>query len=133
MTYFIWTNSLNTGVDLIDDDHRQLVGMINALNDAIAEGRGQDVMGKVLDNMILYCRVHFGREEGVMQLTNYPKYQQHKREHEKLLHEIDLLKKDYDKGVTVNSTHMAKMLGDWLRNHIVSVDMQLAAALKANS
>lgn len=131
MTYFVWSNGLNTGNDLIDDDHRKLVGMINALYDAMSEGRGSDVMGRVLDNLITYTKVHFHREEAEMLRRNYPKYPEHKREHDKFIADINRLKTEFDNGVTINSTHVGKMLSDWLRNHIVKVDMQLAAAIKA--
>ena len=131
MTYFAWGSYLNTGHEMIDNDHRQLVGMINALYDAIEKKQGQGVMGKVLDNLLLYCKVHFQREEDEMQRIHYPKYLAHKKEHELFTHDVKKLKQSYDGGVPPNPVHVGKMLSDWLRNHIVVVDMDLAGALKA--
>ena len=130
MTHFLWTSNLNTGIDLIDDDHRQLVGMINALTEAITEGRGRDVMGKVLDNLVTYYKVHFGREEEIMVLTNFPGYEQHKFEHDKFIAEVDQLKSNFDSGAIINSSYVDKFLSDWLRNHIIKVDTKLAATLR---
>jgi len=133
MGYFIWANYLNTGNTMIDNDHRQLVGMINALNDAAAAGKGQYVMNKVLNNLITYCKVHFEREEDLMRRNAYPKYQEHKNEHDKFIAEIDRLKNDFDKGMTINSTYIVKILSDWLRNHIVKVDTQLANSIQGTT
>jgi len=133
MGYFIWANYLNTGNTMIDNDHRQLVGMINALNDAAAAGKGQYVMNKVLNNLITYCKVHFEREEDLMRRTAYPKYQEHRNEHDKFIAEIDRLKNDFDNGMTINSTYIVKILSDWLRNPIVKVDTQLANSIQGTT
>jgi len=131
MTHFVWTNYLNTGNAMIDHDHRQLVGMINALNDAALAGKGQAVIEQVLNNLITYYKVHFEREEDLMRRNNYPKYQEHKSEHDRFIIEIDRLKSDFDKGSMINATYIGKFLGDWLRNHIVKVDTQLARATQS--
>lgn len=142
MTHFVWTSYLNTGHDMIDNDHRQLVNMINALYDAIAAGKDQDVMGKVLDEgrgqqlmgraldaLIVYYKVHFEREETEMLRIDYPKYLAHKLEHKNFMLEVGQLKKNFDGGVTLNPVFVGRMLSDWLRNHIAKVDTQLAVAL----
>lgn len=35
MTYFVWTSDLNTGIEIIDSQHRQIVDYINQIHDAI--------------------------------------------------------------------------------------------------
>ncbi len=61
MAYFSWTKDLAVGHDGIDNDHRKLVDMINALYEALSDGRAKDVMGKVLNNLIIYTKEHFAR------------------------------------------------------------------------
>ncbi|MBS1186459.1 MAG: bacteriohemerythrin [Burkholderiaceae bacterium] len=131
MTHFVWTNNLNTGQPFIDEDHRKLVAMINSFHDLIEQGKGRDVTGNVLDNLITYYNVHFTREETEMQRIGYPLLQEHKQEHARFIAEVTKLKKDFDSGASINPTYMARLLDDWLRNHIVKVDTKLAAALKA--
>lgn len=129
MTYFVWSNDLSTGHELIDDDHRQLIGLINALYNAIAFKKDKEVIGQVLDNLIVYYQVHFKREEDEMQRVNYPEYAAHKNEHDTFINEVDGLKKRFDKGIPVSAPYVGKMLSQWLRNHIVKTDTKLANIL----
>lgn len=130
MTHFFWTNNLNTGHEGIDSDHRKLVEMINAFHNLIAEGKGHDAISKVLSNLIKYYQIHFKREEDEMQRIGYEGYAEHKREHEDFIREVNLLKKNFDNGATLNPMFIARMLNDWLRNHIVKTDTQLTATIK---
>ena len=85
MAHFSWTDDLSTGSALIDGDHRKLINMINALFDSLEKGQANDIMGKVLNNLIVYTKEHFGREEAEMQRINYAASIAHKSEHTKLL------------------------------------------------
>jgi len=130
MAYFSWSNDLSVGNTFIDNDHRKLVDMVNALYEALSDGRAKDVMGKVLNNLIIYTKEHFKREEVEMERIKYPKYLAHKLEHDKLIREVEQLKKSFDGGAPINAIQVGKMLSDWLKTHIMQVDTQLAAALK---
>jgi len=98
MTYFVWSNNLSTGHERIDEDHRKLVNLINTFHKAMDEGKGQALMGRALDALIVYYKVHFDREEAEMLRTSYPKYLAHKLEHDKFMDQVDQLKKNFDKG-----------------------------------
>ena len=84
----------------------------------------------MLDNLIIYYNVHFTREEVEMQRIGYDGFQEHKQEHARFIEEVTMLKKNFDNGATLNPMYVSRMLNDWLRNHIVKVDIKLAAALK---
>lgn len=130
MTQFLWTHNLSTGHTRIDEDHRKLFEMINAFQNALEQERGKELTGRVLNNLVLYYRVHFLREEEAMQRIGYPDYLEHKLEHESFIKTVDMLKANYESGATINPVFVCKMLSDWLRNHIAQVDTKLAAALK---
>ena len=129
MPYFVWSSDLSTGHALIDDDHRQLIGLINALYNAIDHKQDKAVIGKVLDNLIVYYQIHFAREEKEMLQRHYSGYSAHKQEHDAFINEVNGLKKSFDKGIPVSAPYVGKMLSDWLRNHIVKTDTQLASVL----
>lgn len=130
MAYFSWSNDLSVGNEFIDRDHRKLVDMVNALYNALSQGKANDMMGKVLNNLIVYTKEHFGREEAEMRRISYPQYGTHKAEHDKLIREVEQLRVKFDAGGNLNPVQVGAMLSDWLRNHIQKVDAQLAAALK---
>lgn len=130
MAKFLWSDDLHTGNTLIDNDHQKLINMVNALFEAMEKGQANDIISKVLNNLIIYTREHFGREEAEMQRIKYASTIAHKSEHTKLLQQVNELKASLDAGQKINVLTVSRFLSDWLRNHILTVDKKLAAAIK---
>lgn len=130
MGLFAWTDDLKVGHRGIDDDHQKLVAMVNELHDAMQAGRGNDVVGKVLDKLVAYTGEHFAREETEMQRIKYPRYLAHKQEHDKLLAEVGALQKSFASGQSMLTLKVSKFLKDWLLTHIKQTDLLLAKALQ---
>lgn len=130
MGLFAWSEDLNVGNKFIDDDHKKLVAMVNSFHDAMEQGRGNDVIGKVLHNLVIYTKEHFSREEAEMQRIKYPKYLAHKLEHDKLIKEVADLQTGFTSGKTMLTMKISKFLRDWLLTHIKQTDQQLAEALR---
>lgn len=130
MAQFLWTDDLSTGNALIDGDHRKLIDMINALFESMAKGQGNDIISKVLNNLIIYSREHFGREEAEMLRIQYAASLSHKAEHTRLIKQVVELKASLDAGQKISVLAVSSFLSDWLRNHILTVDQKLAAALR---
>ena len=129
MALFAWSDDLRVGNTFIDEDHKKLVAMVNSFHDAMDQGRGSEVIGKVLRNLVIYTQEHFGREEAEMQRISYPRYSVHKAEHDKLIREVTALQSGFAKGNTMLSVKISIFLRDWLLNHIKQTDPLLAAAL----
>ncbi len=129
MALFAWSDDLRVGNTFIDEDHKKLVAMVNSFHDAMDQGRGSEVIGKVLRNLVIYTQEHFGREEAEMQRISYPRYSVHKAEHDKLIREVTALQSGFAKGNTMLSVKISIFLRDWLLNHIKQTDQLLAAAL----
>jgi len=54
MALMQWNDSLSVNVGMIDKQHQKLVGMINELNDAMRQGKGKDILGKTLNELVAY-------------------------------------------------------------------------------
>ncbi len=85
MAFFNWTSDLASGNSQIDSDHKQLIGLLNKLHDAMSAGKGNAVLGTILDELISYTATHFKREEMLMQQIGYADFVSHKAEHVKLV------------------------------------------------
>ena len=72
-----WTSSFENGVSEFDKQHHRLVDLINELYKAMKTGRGNDVIGKVLDELVDYTGTHFAAEEKLMVKHKYPDYDSH--------------------------------------------------------
>lgn len=130
MALFTWSDDLSVGNSFIDGDHKKLIKLVNDFHDAMEQGRGNEVIGKVLNNLIIYTKEHFKREETEMQRIKYPRYLAHKLEHDKLIKEVAELQASFSSGKAMLTMKVSKFLRDWLLTHIMQVDKLLADALR---
>lgn len=130
MSRFSWTDDLYTGNALIDGDHRKLVDLVNVLFESLQSEAGDGRMPEAMHDLIAFAGEHFAREEAVMTRIEYVAARAHRAEHTKLLKQLVELKAMLDAGGKINSPAVADFLGAWLRNHILTTDMKLAATLR---
>jgi hemerythrin len=122
MALMQWTDKLAVGVRECDEQHKKLVAMVNDLHDAMVSGKGKDVTGKILGDLIGYCGTHFGMEERLFKTHGYPEFTAHKKEHDDLTQKALALKKDFEAGKPVVTMELMTFLKNWLINHIMGTD-----------
>jgi hemerythrin-like metal-binding protein len=116
------------GVAEVDAQHRHLVRLVNALNHAIAAHRSSQEIHSMFQGLIDYTVMHFDTEQRLMQASGYPELALHLREHEALVHEVQRLSAQVDKGTDMLILQTIK---DWLLAHIDSSDKAMGAYLVA--
>jgi hemerythrin len=119
-----WSDSLKVKVAEIDQQHQKLVGMINDLNEAMRQGKGKVVLGKILSGMVTYAASHFRTEEKYFDQFGYPEADSHKKEHGAFTKKVLEFKDGFEKGKLGLSMEVMDFLSDWLQNHIKGVDMK---------
>ncbi|MCG8123374.1 MAG: diguanylate cyclase, partial [Candidatus Thiodiazotropha taylori] len=62
---FPWDDNFNTGLPTIDEQHRQLVLMLNELASQFAFESEQIDLSKVFDGLLEYTVYHFETEEAI--------------------------------------------------------------------
>jgi hemerythrin len=129
MPYFQWTDSLLVGIKTIDDQHRQLVALVNELHDA-ATAPAQDCPGpELVARLKAYASEHFHIEEGYMQAFAYPEFEAHQKEHEGFCAAVKCLE-DGCAGGSAHPAELLEFLKSWLTNHILDVDMKMGRFLE---
>jgi hemerythrin len=128
-----WDSSLETGHELIDNQHKQLVSMVNNLLDACRSGKGSQEIAKTMDFLTGYTIKHFMDEEKIQIKYNYPDYLVHKRYHDEFKVMVgDLTRRLIREGPTEEFINEVSFrIGDWLLNHIKGDDFRMAAYIKA--
>lgn len=128
-----WSNSLSVGVKALDDDHKQLVDMINELLDGILKNRKLEVLTQVLDKLVHYTELHFAREEEFFRRTHYPEAQKHTEQHRALIRQVGDLQRRLKAGDTsLLSLDLMKFLREWLTRHIMDEDRRYQKHLNLN-
>jgi hemerythrin len=67
-----WDKRLETGIDEIDDQHRELFNRIDKLELAMYSGKGAAELKQLVEFLLSYVDEHFGSEERVMLDAGYP-------------------------------------------------------------
>jgi hemerythrin-like metal-binding protein len=116
-----------TGVESVDEQHRELIGMINRLHQACRERRGKAELRAMMDFLARYVQEHFRHEEEIMARHNCPSKAANKAAHEKFLRDFTALVTAFDAGGNSTSVllDLGKLVGEWLRNHICTIDRKL--------
>jgi hemerythrin len=130
MAYIDWRPEFSVGIPSIDQQHQQLVKMLNDLYNSMQAGQGQASLGKILGGLAQYCVSHFANEERLMREHAYPDFAAHKQIHEKMTAKVNALLEDVKAGKAQMSVSVASFLKDWLTKHIQQTDMKYGPYLK---
>ena len=130
MSLISWNNSLTLGIESVDEQHQELVRIINALHAAMLAGKTKEVVGTVLGELVTYTQVHFKYEEQLFRRCKYVNIASHMAEHAGLTKQVLDFKNRFDRGEAILSIDLMEFLRDWLSKHILESDMQYVSALK---
>ncbi len=121
------------GVEVLDEDHRKLVAMINELYGGLRAGHGKDTLGHLLDGLVNYTKIHFAHEEQLFAQTDYPGAAAHKKEHDDLTQQVLAVQAKFKEGaVTSLSLEVMGFLKEWLTTHIQGSDPQYGPHMNAS-
>ena len=127
-----WTEDLAVGIEEIDSQHQELFRKINELLDACNQGKGKEVVGKIIDFLGSYVVEHFRCEEENMRKYGYPEMGSHQVHHTQFIQSFGELKAKFE--TDGPGAHIViltnRVVVAWLNSHIRNVDRQLGAFLK---
>lgn len=125
-----WTEDLNTGINVIDQQHMRIVDYINDLERANRKADRHGIQA-VLDALVDYTVSHFAFEESLQEEAGYKFCKPHKRVHELFVRRIGEYGERFKAGEPV-AEELHKTLSAWLINHIKRDDADYVSAVKTN-
>ena len=117
-------DSLVTGNEMIDTQHRELIDKINKLLDSCETSKDKVVAVKTLDYLADYTEFHFGEEEKLQESIGYPGIAEHKKEHDKLRQVVKDLYNMLEEEEGPSDAFVEqvnKNVIEWLYRHIQSI------------
>ncbi len=122
MSLIRWLDSFNIGIADVDQEHKELVHLINLVHEraTIADGRGsvEDVLGQIVARV----SAHFTHEEGAMLALEFPGYWAHKYDHQRLLDQFSEMIAHYHATRDFDSILLAQRLESWFMVHFRTFD-----------
>lgn len=125
--------TMATGSASIDAQHRQLIEIVNRLMAAMARGTAKDEIGPVLLDLERYAATHFDHEEGCMWRYACPVAKRNVEAHAEFERTFERMSADFDRDgpSPTMALRMQRELSDWIRDHIVGIDVQLRRCIPA--
>ena len=125
--------SLETGNELIDSQHRELIARVNKLTDECTVGREKNVAIQTLDFLLDYTEFHFGAEEKLQEEVGYPGLAEHKTLHAGFVKSVNELREMLEEEEGPTEAFVAavkKNVVDWLVHHIQGCDKKIAEFIR---
>ena len=121
--------SLVTGNEMIDTQHKELIDKINKLLDSCETSKEKVVAVKTLDYLADYTEFHFGEEETLQESITYPALAEHKKEPATLragVKDLYNLLEEEEGPSEAFVEQVNKNVIEWLYRHIKGFDRSVA-------
>ena len=121
-----WSNTISCGIQLIDEQHKTLVDLVNDMFNHISgnEEEEQEYLKKVLKTAVKYVKLHFATEERIFLATKFYGYAEHKKAHDLFILTVTDKIRDFQTGKRVTLSSISNFLKDWILSHIAVMDKQ---------
>lgn len=127
---FPWHKNFETGVDIIDEQHKKLVDILNQLAAHLANRSKPITLNKVFDELASYADYHFKTEEKIW-LTYFKDdkwFSNHEDTHESFIDKVIALKKKKIKNRLMMSYRISFLssLNGWLFIFLIVINVWLS-------
>ena len=130
MAHLDWTSDLETGIQVIDNQHQRIIEYINKLHHA-QEFHSREEVGTVLDELVDYTLSHFAFEESLMEEAGYAFVNAHKKVHQLFVKRVGDYQQRFKMGEDI-ADELLNTLRAWLINHIKNDDRDYSGAVRDN-
>ncbi len=125
MTDFEWKPEYALGHFQIDDEHRKLFRLANKmLLISSARATDQDIRAAI-KTLSDYTKIHFRNEENLMKSINYPKLEEHRAAHERIIDQINRFM-DIGSSPQRQVELLKETINNWISEHTTAQDLEVA-------
>ena len=127
--YAVFDESLVTGNEMIDAQHKELIGKIAALEEACETNKDKTTAVKLLNYLADYTDFHFGEEEKLQEEIEYPGIEEHKKKHAEFKKAVEALHEMLEEEEGPTDAFVEKLnetVTNWLCQHIQGFDRTVA-------
>ena len=129
-----WSDDFATGIDLIDQQHKILIGMLNQANLCFRSEENHEVQMQLIEDLLGYTVYHFNTEEELMDENAYgdshpDEENTHISEHRSFTSKIYEYQSALRHHEVVECHALFNFLNSWLINHVLKTDKNLGKYL----
>ena len=112
-----WHDTYSVGIPAIDEQHKQVLKILNSVFASVKNRNDSKALLNNLKKLWIFTLTHFSYEETLLEVVEYPRLDEHRRNHSRMksqtsLYIADLEARQPDEIVILN------FIKDWWINHI---------------
>lgn len=133
MRIYGWDKNLETGIELIDEQHMQMLIAVNKLVISRKCKYNRDTLEYVIHFLENYVQYHFQAEEAFQVECQYEGFREHQARHDSLSTQLRFLiiKLDASDYADSEVDEFYAFLRDWVNQHMLQDDVHFAQAYRA--
>ena len=124
MDFFKWKDAYSVRNSLIDSQHKEIIRMLNSLNNAFLNKQESKITGLIINDLVEYTKVHFKTEEDFFKGVDYKFETEHIAEHNLFITQIAEFKGKYESNNSALTFQIMNFLRKWLMSHIQDSDQK---------
>lgn len=131
---FPWNDNFESGIEQIDEQHKQLVNILNRLAANLANLSTDIILNEIFDELAEYADYHFKTEESIWvdSFKDDTWYTKHALTHSSFIEEVIELKSNRDEKALDDVIYeIVVFLSKWLAYHILDTDKRMAMVVLA--
>lgn len=133
MQSFIWGEQFVTGFDVVDEQHKNLVKLVNKLGSQVSKNAfSKKELLRTLQELTDYTQVHFSSEEKLMREYGVDQrhIKKHIQEHVYFVEEVSRFIDRIDLEQAEETNMLLEYLIHWLAFHILGTDQNMARQME---
>ena len=131
MVKFEWKSQYETGIPIIDEQHRRLFMALDQIQIAVVQESTREEIRGLVQALMADTREHFATEEAIMAHHGFPDLLAHIREHEMLMEKLEELGQRFEESEHSMAMYATTFMGGWLRHHISEGDFSYVQYMKS--
>ena len=130
MSLIAWRDEFSLGIEAVDHEHREMIELINELDESMQSDASQDSVVEALGEIYAQIAAHFALEEKMMRNWHYAEYPSHKQDHETLLDVLLEIIDSVDEDGEYDRASLSSDLDRWFSDHFRTHDAKLHHKLR---
>jgi hemerythrin-like metal-binding protein len=122
MSKLAWKDSYSVGVAELDEQHRELLKLLNTLIEQPAGHAHERSFFTTLNALVLYAEKHFATEESYMARCEYPDLKNHQEEHVTFTASVFALRERLERRERDMQSTLVNFVKDWYISHVLGTD-----------
>jgi hemerythrin len=126
MSLVNWKPEFSVNVDQIDEEHKNILLLVNKLEVGISHGTDINLIYQVLIDLMEYAITHFTSEEMYMEQIEFPLLESHQMAHRQFSKQLKIFIARYKASDKNLGKEISSYMTHWWQRHILDMDQHYA-------